>query len=71
MKAYHVRALPGNAIGLPWASHPLFAWAEARAAVPAAPPAPRAVLHIARRFRLPLHLAALNARLAGIGGQDE
>lgn len=71
MKGYHNPGSPGNRKGLPCASLPLFEWANARAADPAAPPVPRAALHVARRFNLPLHLAALNARLAGLGGQDE
>lgn len=61
-----------NPIGLPCASLPLFAWAETRnAADLAAPPVPRAAHVIARRHHLPLHLAALNARLAGLGGHDQ
>jgi hypothetical protein len=70
MKTYHDPSLLGRGKGVPCASLPLFEWANACAADLAAPPVPRAAHVIARRHRLPLHLAALNARLAGLGGHD-
>jgi hypothetical protein len=71
MKPYHPRgASRKSATGLPDGGPDLFDWAATRPAFDTSPPK-RATLAIARRARLPLHIAAVFAVNHGLGGLAE
>lgn len=69
MNLYHNSGLPGNGNALPFSSLPLFDWAATRIVDPL--PTMRAIEAIARRARLPIHIAAVFAVNNGLGGQAE
>jgi hypothetical protein len=71
MKRYHPRGTRRkSATGLPDGWPDLFGWADTR---PIFDPSPQelAERHIARRARLPLHIAAVFAVNNGLGGHSE
>lgn len=71
MLDYHSRRTRRkSAIGLPDSGPDLFDWAATRPAFDASPQK-RATLAIARRMRLPLHIAAVFAVNHGLGGLAE
>jgi hypothetical protein len=66
MTVYQLRPLRRNRHRFAENQLDLFAWAEARAAMSL----PLAAHVIARRYRMPPHLAAVIATAAGLGGGE-
>lgn len=65
----HEAALRRNGKALPCARLPLFHWAESHVSrAPAAFPETLVIRSIARRFRVPVHLARVIAENANLGG---